>query len=101
MKRSVVGKTAAAWIHQNLRSALRHPKYRWWVVTGSLLYLLNPLDIAPDALPVVGWIDDGLLATLVVSEVAQVVGSSIKERRTLTIQNKANSVTVKGASSVG
>ncbi len=92
MKRSALGKTVAAWIHQSLGTALRHPKYRWWVVMGSLLYLLNPLDIAPDALPIVGWIDDGLLATLVVSEVVQVVGSSLKEKRSRNGQSQLDTV---------
>ncbi len=83
MKRGLAATAVSAWIHKKLGAALRHPKYRWWVITGSLVYLLNPLDMMPDALPVVGWIDDSLLATLVVAEVAQVVGDRRKAQRQL------------------
>jgi uncharacterized membrane protein YkvA (DUF1232 family) len=43
------------------RNTIRHPKYGWWIIAGSLVYLLSPFDISPDMLPIVGWIDDGLL----------------------------------------
>lgn len=55
------------------RKLLRNPKYRWLVILGSLFYLVSPLDISPDVLPIVGWIDDGLLATIVVTELTQMV----------------------------
>jgi len=41
------------------------------VILGSLVYLVSPLDISPDVFPIIGWIDDGLLATLVVTELTQ------------------------------
>ncbi|WP_299409064.1 DUF1232 domain-containing protein [Acaryochloris sp. IP29b_bin.148] len=53
------------------RRGIRHPKYRWAMIVGTLLYLASPLDIVPDALPILGWIDDGVLATLLISEVCQ------------------------------
>lgn len=35
--------------------------YGWWLVV-VVLYLVSPLDVLPDFLPVVGWVDDtGLL----------------------------------------
>ncbi|WP_204104416.1 MULTISPECIES: YkvA family protein [Spirulina sp. CCY15215] len=55
------------------RNTLRHPKYRWWLILGSLVYLLSPLDIAPDFIPIVGWIDDGIIMSLLVSEVSQML----------------------------
>ncbi|MEO1180043.1 MAG: DUF1232 domain-containing protein, partial [Cyanobacteria bacterium J06636_28] len=33
------------------RKAIRHSKYRWLVVFGSLLYLISPFDISPDVFP--------------------------------------------------
>lgn len=76
------------WIYGWVRTAIRHPKYGWWVVLGSLLYLLSPFDILPDVLPVVGWIDDGLLATLVVAEVSTLVGDRLKtQKRKATTQS--------------
>ena len=55
------------------RSAIRNSKYRWLVIFCSLLYLVSPLDISPDVLPVIGWLDDGLIATLLVTEVSQLL----------------------------
>ncbi|MGB3613612.1 MAG: DUF1232 domain-containing protein [Elainellaceae cyanobacterium] len=55
------------------RSTLRHPKYRWLLIGASLLYLVSPIDIAPDIIPIIGWIDDGIVATLLVSEVSQLL----------------------------
>ena len=50
---------------------IRNSKYRWLVILGSLVYLVSPLDISPDIFPIIGWIDDGLLATVVVAELSQ------------------------------
>lgn len=81
MKRKFAAKAFSNWIYAWLRNTIRHPKYRWWVVAGSLVYLLNPFDLAPDALPVVGWIDDGLLATIVVTEVSQLMSDRRKAQK--------------------
>jgi len=66
MKR-LFGAPIANWF----RSLLRNSKYRWLVILGSLAYLVSPLDISPDVFPIIGWIDDGLLATIVVTELTQ------------------------------
>ncbi|MEL6248048.1 MAG: YkvA family protein, partial [Cyanobacteria bacterium J06627_15] len=55
-------------LHDGYRKLLRHSKYRWIVVLGTLLYLVSPLDISPDVFPIIGWIDDGLIATLLGDE---------------------------------
>lgn len=62
------------------RDMIRHPQYRWWVVLGTLAYLLSPLDFLPDVFPIVGWIDDGLLATLLVTEISQMVLARLKAK---------------------
>jgi uncharacterized membrane protein YkvA (DUF1232 family) len=59
---------------------LNHPRYRWWIVLGSLVYLLSPIDFLPDVFPVLGWIDDGLIATLLVSEISQMVLTGLKNK---------------------
>jgi uncharacterized membrane protein YkvA (DUF1232 family) len=64
-----------------LRNTIRHPKYGWWIIAGSLVYLLSPFDLSPDMLPIVGWIDDGLLATVVVSEVSQLLLDRFKHQK--------------------
>ncbi len=63
------------------RNTLRNPKYRWWMILGTLAYLISPIDIAPDFLPIVGQIDDIALVTLLVSEVSQIVIEYAKSRQ--------------------
>ncbi|MBD2663906.1 hypothetical protein B6N60_05102 [Richelia sinica FACHB-800] len=63
------------------RNLLRNPKYRWWVIIGTLVYLVSPFDIAPDFIPIVGELDDVLLLTLLVSEVSGLVVESWKNRQ--------------------
>ncbi|OUL29143.1 hypothetical protein BV372_23825 [Nostoc sp. T09] len=55
------------------RNSLRNPKYRWWVILGTLVYLVSPIDIAPDFIPIVGQLDDVLLLSLLVTEVSGLV----------------------------
>ncbi|NJO39930.1 MAG: DUF1232 domain-containing protein [Cyanobacteria bacterium RU_5_0] len=55
------------------RNLIRHPKYRWFVIIGTLIYLVSPIDIIPDVFPIVGQIDDALLVTLLVAEVSQLL----------------------------
>lgn len=64
------------------RNVLRNPKYRWWVVLGTALYFLSPIDVVPDFFPIVGELDDVFLLTLLVSEVSQMVIEGYKERKT-------------------
>ncbi len=52
---------------------LKHPRYRWVVIGASLIYLISPIDISPDLIPVVGWIDDGVVATLLATGITQVL----------------------------
>ncbi|MBD2196201.1 MULTISPECIES: YkvA family protein [Calothrix] len=63
------------------RSLLQNPKYRWWVILGTLVYILSPIDIAPDFIPIVGEIDDVLLLTLLVTEVSGLVIEGWKARK--------------------
>ena len=63
------------------RKALKHSKYRWLVVLGTLFYLVNPLDLSPDMLPVLGWIDDGLIVSLLVTEMGQLVSEQLTRKR--------------------
>jgi uncharacterized membrane protein YkvA (DUF1232 family) len=63
------------------RNLLRNPKYRLWVILGTLLYILSPIDIAPDFIPIVGEIDDVFLLTLLVTEVSGLVIEGWKARK--------------------
>lgn len=68
-------------IHNLYRKALRHSKYRWLVVLGTVFYLVNPFDLSPDVLPVLGWIDDGLIVSLLVSEMGQLMSEQLTRKR--------------------
>lgn len=52
---------------------LKHPRYRWVVMGASIIYLLSPIDVSPDFIPVAGWIDDGVVATLLATGITQVL----------------------------
>lgn len=66
------------------RSIIRNPKYRGWVILGTFVYLLSPLDASPDLIPLFGQIDDVVLLTILFSEVYQML---IEYTRSLTGQN--------------
>jgi len=72
------------------RNLLRNPKYRWWVILGTLVYIASPIDIAPDFIPIVGQIDDVLLLTLLVTEVSGLVIDGWKSRKGYVETNTPN-----------
>lgn len=64
-------------------SQLKHPKYRWIIILGTLIYLFSPFDICPDFLPIVGWIDDGVVLTLLTTELSRLVIDYRQRRQNL------------------
>jgi uncharacterized membrane protein YkvA (DUF1232 family) len=68
-------------LYSFFRFTLRHPIYRWFIILGSLLYIVSPIDLSPDVFPVLGWLDDGLLTTLIVTEVAQSLMAYMKSKK--------------------
>jgi uncharacterized membrane protein YkvA (DUF1232 family) len=50
-----------------------HPRYRWAVILASLAYLVSPVDFSPDVIPILGWVDDGVVATLLATEITQIL----------------------------
>jgi uncharacterized membrane protein YkvA (DUF1232 family) len=63
------------------RNIIRNSKYRWLIILGTLAYLLSPIDLLPDLIPGIGQIDDGLLLTLLIAEVSQVLLEKVKTRK--------------------
>lgn len=62
------------------RNAVRNPRYRWWIVLGTLVYLLSPFDISPDFLPILGQIDDFVLVSMLFTEVSSLAFEKFKSR---------------------
>jgi uncharacterized membrane protein YkvA (DUF1232 family) len=60
------------------RKLIRNSKYRWLIVIGTLVYLLSPIDLLPDMIPIVGQIDDVVILTLLISEVSQMLAERVK-----------------------
>ncbi|NJP11877.1 MAG: DUF1232 domain-containing protein [Leptolyngbyaceae cyanobacterium RU_5_1] len=54
MKQKFPADIVSNWLYNWYRNTLRHPKYRWWIILGTLLYLLSPVDISPDMFPILG-----------------------------------------------
>ncbi len=64
------------------RNTIRNPKYRWLIIFGTFAYLISPIDISPDLVPLLGQIDDAALIMLLLSEVYQLSMEWAKSRQT-------------------
>ncbi|MBD2461694.1 DUF1232 domain-containing protein [Oscillatoria sp. FACHB-1407] len=67
------------------RQTIRNPKYRWWIILATAAYLISPIDIAPDFLPIIGQIDDVVLITLLVSEISQLLIDRVKTSKSQSV----------------
>jgi uncharacterized membrane protein YkvA (DUF1232 family) len=75
-------------IYSWYRKLVANPKYRWWVIGGTLVYLLSPIDLAPDFLPLIGQIDDAVVITVLASELMQTLkdrNAAMKQKKTATV----------------
>jgi uncharacterized membrane protein YkvA (DUF1232 family) len=72
-------------IYNWYRQLVANPKYRWWVIGASLLYVLSPIDIAPDFIPFIGQIDDAVVITILATELAGVLKDRVN-----TVKQKNN-----------
>jgi uncharacterized membrane protein YkvA (DUF1232 family) len=50
------------------------PRSARWPLWGLLVYLAVPIDLVPDFIPVIGWADDVILASLVVGHLLRRAG---------------------------
>lgn len=72
------------------RETLRNPKYRWWIVLGTLAYLVSPIDLLPDVIPIAGQVDDVMLVTLLVAELSQIVLEFFQKRQKVSTTDSAS-----------
>ena len=68
------------------RETIANPKYRWWIIGGTVLYVLSPIDLLPDIFPILGQVDDAILLTLLATE----IGAILKDRNAAMKQKKAD-----------
>ena len=54
------------WIDNNYREISNSSMV---LIIISLLYLLNPLDVVPDVIPVIGYVDDVAVITFIIKQV--------------------------------
>ena len=57
--------------------ALRHPAAPTWLKVGTaliVLYVLSPIDLVPDFVPVLGYTDDAIVVVLALRSVVRRVG---------------------------
>jgi len=71
-------------VYEWYRGLIRNPKYRWWVLLGTLLYFVSPVDVIPDIFPIIGQVDDVFVLTLLVSEFSQLLIEGFKSRKGVT-----------------
>jgi len=61
--------------------ALRHPLAPGWLklaAAGIVAYLLSPVDLIPDVVPVLGWVDDAVLVPLAIRWLLSRVPANIR-----------------------
>jgi uncharacterized membrane protein YkvA (DUF1232 family) len=60
--------------------AARHPQTPWYaklVVAGFVAYAVTPVDLLPDALPILGWIDDLIFVPIAIALAVRFVPSPV------------------------
>ncbi len=69
-------------IQDQYRKLIRNSKYRWIIIVASIAYIVSPVDLLPELFTFpVGLIDDGLVATLLVTEVATILTEKMKAKK--------------------
>lgn len=69
------------------KRTLEHPKYRWLLAGATLLYLLSPIDISPDFIPIIGWIDDAAVASIFITAMSQIMLSGLTNKKQSGLQS--------------
>ena len=79
--------------------ALQHPQAPSWLkwgTAGVVLYLVSPIDLIPDVIPVLGALDDIVLVPLAIRWLLKNLPESIRQD----IERRANGKTNGGATDV-
>jgi uncharacterized membrane protein YkvA (DUF1232 family) len=65
-------------------------KTRYPTILLTALYLFSPLDISPDLIPIIGWVDDGLLLIIFLIEIGILIFSKPKTIQSSKKENLTN-----------
>ena len=60
--------------------AARHPRTPWYaklVVAGCVAYAVTPVDLVPDAIPILGFVDDLIFVPLAIAAAVRFVPSAV------------------------
>lgn len=97
-------KEAAKQLKQEVNTvywAARHPRTPWWAKAWILLvvaYVLSPIDLIPDFIPVLGYLDDLLLIPLGLYFAVKLIPADVlEESRKLASEKPASSLQLLGA----
>ena len=55
-------------------SIKKHPFKYGAIAVAALLYLVNPIDVIPDTIPIVGWADDAGVLAAAVATIKRMMG---------------------------
>lgn len=55
----------------------RVPRRSKWLLAGLLAYLVSPIDLIPDVIPVAGQLDDAILAAFIFRRVLRTAGPEL------------------------
>lgn len=62
------------------------------IIIGCIIYVVSPIDAAPDFIPFVGWLDDGAVVAFVLASVSSIVTDYklFKKRKQDKLENSNN-----------
>ena len=72
--------------------AARHPQTPWYAklaVAGFVAYAVTPVDLLPDAFPILGWIDDLIFVPIAIALAVRFVPSPVLAECRLRAQERA------------
>ena len=58
----------------------RAPKSAKLVTVLAALYVISPIDFVPDTIPILGWLDDGMIGFLLLQLAFKFLPAELRER---------------------
>ncbi len=58
---------------------IQNPKTKWITIFLTIAYVISPIDLVPDFIPIAGLVDDGLLISFLVIALKEVSRVKLKK----------------------